>query len=64
MFKRIAAPVLILGFVALAAARDAFKCPSIDIKVDLDLERYSGVWYQMAKIKGAPFETGVCAQAR
>ncbi len=52
---------LTLSLSGIVSAQNATKCPNwVDVEVDLDLSRYSGMWYSMARVKGAPFESGNC----
>ena len=41
------------------------KCPTnVPIQKDFDLSQYTGTWFSLSRISGAPFENGNCGQSR
>jgi lipocalin len=56
---------LVLCLSATIALVSAGKCPTnVTIQKGLDLSKYTGAWYSVARIKNAPFENGQCEQTR
>lgn len=40
------------------------KCPQVKLQDNFDATQYTGVWFEQARDKGMPWESGNCQQAR
>ena len=62
MFKALTLTIALVSSVS--AKISTGSCANPSLVENYDVNRYAGIWFQIAKDLSSPFENGNCAQSR
>jgi lipocalin len=64
MYKTITLTMALALLGVSMAAYSSGSCPKIQLQENFDATKYVGTWFEHARDKGMPWESGNCQQAR